>query len=192
MRLSLVVNILLVFAVATAIIGAGLFMNLLAVPGGSASATTSPPNTGPLPTFTPSPSLVPSDSPTPEPTVHPSPGGTYIVQPGDTLSTIAALFGISYVAIAEANNIPPPYIIHEGDELIIPVPQSKCDGYQAYTVQPNDFLVAIGEQFSVDWNDIADFNNLPWPGRRDVADIRPNDILCIPAEGWTPLPSATL
>jgi len=41
MRLSLVVNLLLVVAVATTVIGVGLFTNLLAVPGGGAVAAPS-------------------------------------------------------------------------------------------------------------------------------------------------------
>jgi LysM repeat protein len=191
MRLSLVVNVLLVVAVATTVIGLGLFTNLLAVPGGVASATTPPPSTGPLPTFTPTPSPIETATPSPEPTVQLSPGGTYIVQPGDNLTAIAAKYGISVSALIAANPqlLPPKYIIHEGDVLNIPDPAAKCDGYQAYTVQSGDYLVAIGEQFHVDWNDIVTFNSLPWPGRHDYADIRQNDILCIPAPGWTPLPT---
>jgi LysM repeat protein len=183
MRLSLLVNVLVVLAVATTLIGAGLMFGLLAVPGGTAVATTQPPATGPLPTPTAAPSESPSITPSAAPSVRPSPGGTYIVQPGDTLSSIADLYGISYLAIAEVNLIPPPYIIHEGDELLIPIPESACGDYQAYVVQPGDFLVAIGEQFGVSWSDIADFNNLP------TEEIHPNDILCIPEPGWTPLPT---
>ena len=184
MRLSFVVNVLVVFAVAATLIGAGLFMNLLAVPGGAAVATTHPPNTGPLPTLNPTPSPVLSESPTVAPTVRPSAGGTYLVQPGDTLSTIADLFGVSYLAIAEANSIPPPYIIHEGDELFIPVPESPCGDYQLYTVQSGDFVIKIAQKYSVDPTELADFNNLT-----NWNSIRPGDILCIPEPGWTPLPS---
>jgi LysM repeat protein len=184
MRLTVVVNVLVVLAVATTIIGAGLFMGLLAVPGGAAVATTHPPNTGPLPTLNVTPSPIPSESPTAAPTVRPSAGGTYIVQPGDTLSTIADLYGVPYLLIAEANQIPSPYIIHEGDELFIPVPQSACGDYQVYTVQSGDFVIKIAQQFSVDPTELADFNNLT-----NWNDIRPGDLLCIPEPGWTPLPS---
>lgn len=191
MRLSLIVNILLVVAVATTVIGAGLFMNLLAVPGGATATATPPPNTGPLPTFTATPSPVTTETPSPQPTDRPSPGGTYFVQPGDNLTKIAVRYGISVADLIEANPqlVPPDYVIQIGDELTIPNPAAKCDGYEAYTVAPGDFLVAIGELFGVDWNNIADFNSLPWPGRDNVADIQPGDILCIPSEGWTPLPT---
>ncbi len=189
MRLSLIVNILLVVAVATTVIGVGLFTNLLAVPGGASATMTPPPNTGPLPTFSPTPSPVSSETLTPAPSVRPSPGGTYEVQPGDNLTKIANLYGISVAALIEANPqlLPPNYVIQPGDVLTIPNPAAECDGYEAYSVQSGDFLVSIGEQFSVSPTDIADFNGLPWAGRRDYSDIRPGDILCIPAPGWTPL-----
>jgi LysM repeat protein len=190
MRLSLIVNALLVVAIVTTVIGVGLFTNLLAVPGGVASASATPPvSTGPLPTFTPSPTALETATPSPAPTVQLSPGGTYTVQPGDNLTLIANKYGISVEALIAANPqlLPPNYIIHSGDILMIPDPAAACDGYQAYTVQPGDFLQKIGTQFGVTFSDIADFNGLPWAGRHDYADIRPGDILCIPAPGWTPL-----
>src|SRR5512141_2193454 len=146
MRLSLIVNTLLVVAVATLVIGVGLFTNLLAVPGGAAASPTPPPNTGPLPTFTPTPSPLETTTPTPVVTPRPSLGGTYIVQPGDNLTLIANRYGISVAALIEANPqlLPPNFIIHAGDELTIPDPGSKCGGYEAYTVQSGDFLVKIG------------------------------------------------
>ena len=190
MRLSLVVNVLLVIAVATLVIGVGLFTNLLAVPGGTANATpTAPPNSGPLPTFTPSASPLTTATPSPVPTVRLSPGGTYIVQSGDNLTAIAAKYGISVAALIAANPqlLPPNFIIHAGDVLMIPDPTAACDGYQAYTVQPGDFLVKIGDTYTVSPTDIANFNGLPWAGRHDYSDIRPGDVLCIPSPGWTPL-----
>lgn len=190
MRLPFVVNLLLVVAVVTLVIGVGLFTNLLALPAGVGATPTPPPNTGPLPTFTPGLSPVATETPSSAPSVRPSPGGTYIVQAGDNLTKIANLYGISVQALIEANPeilVPPDYIIHAGDELLIPNPQDACGGYQAYVVKPGDFLVKIGEEFAVSPTDIADFNGLPFAGRRDYADIRPGDILCIPSPGWTPL-----
>ncbi len=189
MRLSLVVNTLLVVAIATLVIGVGLFTNLLAVPGGAAASPTAPPNSGPLPTFTPTPSPLETATPSPAPTVRPSLGGTYTVEPGDNLTIIASKYGISVAALIAANPqlLPPNYIIHAGDVLQIPDPAAVCNGWQAYTVQSGDFLVRIGEQFGVSPTDIADFNGLPWAGRHDYSDIRPGDVLCIPGPGWTPL-----
>jgi LysM repeat protein len=61
----------------------------------------------------PSASATPSSTPTPS---------LYIVQSGDTLSDIAERFGISLVALREANaeRLPDPNNLQIGDELIIP------------------------------------------------------------------------
>ena len=49
-----------------------------------------------------------------------SAGGSYTVQAGDTLSAIANRFGTSYQAIAQANGIANPNLIHPGQTLTIP------------------------------------------------------------------------
>ena len=49
-------------------------------------------------------------------------GNIYVVQAGDNLFRIALRFGISMDAIAEANNIVPPwYVIYTGQQLVIPL-----------------------------------------------------------------------
>ncbi|MBL8920437.1 MAG: LysM peptidoglycan-binding domain-containing protein [Myxococcaceae bacterium] len=58
-----------------------------------------------------------SDSFQPAP---PSGGSRYTVKPGDTLSAIGARFGVSYQAIAQANGIANPNLIHVGQQLTIP------------------------------------------------------------------------
>jgi LysM repeat protein len=50
----------------------------------------------------------------------PSEGQTYVVQPGDTLSSIAARFGTTEWAIANANNLPNLNMIYVGQTLRIP------------------------------------------------------------------------
>ncbi len=47
---------------------------------------------------------------------------TYIVKPGDTLSTIAAQFNISTAALMQANGITNPNVLAVGQQLIIPPP----------------------------------------------------------------------
>jgi LysM repeat protein len=74
---------------------------VLQIPGG----------TGPAPTQAPG-----------GPTPGPQPGGstTYTVQPGDTLARIAARFGTTVAAIAQANNIVNVNLIYVGQVLQIP------------------------------------------------------------------------
>lgn len=75
---------------------------VLVIPGGNAPAPT------------------PSPSPTPPPTAPPTGMGTYTVRPGDTLSRIAAQFGVTVNAIMQANNISNPNRIFVGQVLNIP------------------------------------------------------------------------
>ncbi len=57
----------------------------------------------------------------PQASTSPSPGGsTYVVQPGDTLYSIAARFGKNVWDIVVANNLSNPNLISVGQVLIIP------------------------------------------------------------------------
>jgi LysM repeat protein len=59
-------------------------------------------------------------APAPVPVAPGGSGGAYVVTPSDTLFSIAMRYGTSVEAIASANNIPYPYVIYEGQTLIIP------------------------------------------------------------------------
>ena len=80
-------------------------------------------------------------------------GGNYAIGPRDTLFSLAQRFGTTVEAIASANGISYPYIIHEGQSIIIPgadgaytapapyipsqeYPQQPQQGY--YPQQPTD------------------------------------------------------
>ncbi len=78
------------------------------------------------------------NAPTYQPTAPDAAGGNYVIGPRDTLFSIAQRFGTTVEAIASANGISAPYIIHEGQSLIIPGAEG---GYavpapQAYPQQP--------------------------------------------------------
>jgi LysM repeat protein len=83
-------------------------------------------------------------APAPVPVVPSGPGGVYVVTPRDTLFGIAMRYGTSVEAIASANNIVYPYIIHEGQPLIIPgndgsfpvLPPNDYAPDQGYPQQP--------------------------------------------------------
>ncbi|MDQ0899045.1 MULTISPECIES: LysM domain-containing protein [unclassified Paenibacillus] len=47
---------------------------------------------------------------------------TYVVQPGDTLWSIAARFGTTVQAIMQANQLTDPNFVYAGLRLFIPVP----------------------------------------------------------------------
>lgn len=74
------------------------------IAAGPTRAAGAPLGTDPLPTAPPSASAV----------------GTYIVQPGDSLSRIAAKLGVSLQALIDANAITNPNLIYVGQVLTIP------------------------------------------------------------------------
>ncbi len=76
----------------------------------------------PVVTPTPAPANLSSMTPTPTaPAAQPTgEGTTYVVQPGDTLYTIAVRFGVSLQALIEANRIEDPNQLQAGQVLVIP------------------------------------------------------------------------
>lgn len=61
--------------------------------------------------------------PTPSPSAAPTPEQqVYVVQNGDTLSSISAATGVSVDRIAEANGIRNVHLIYRGSALLIPQP----------------------------------------------------------------------
>ena len=67
---------------------------------------------------TPTPGLPPPWTPTPV-----SAAQRYVVREGDSLSSIAARFGVSVEALQQANNLSNPDSIFVGQELTIPAPE---------------------------------------------------------------------
>ncbi len=93
------------------------------------SVPVSPTPQVPSPVATPTLSATPEPTATPAPTITPTPSATptpevvvYTVRPGDTLSRIAARFGVTVAQILEANpQIQDPDRIQVGQEIVIPV-----------------------------------------------------------------------
>ena len=67
------------------------------------------------PTLTPIPTEGPPASPTPTPVVH-------LVRAGESLTLIAAQYGVTVEAIVQANQLSDPNSIYAGQQLIIPAP----------------------------------------------------------------------
>lgn len=74
-------------------------------------ATVVPPSS----TTIPPPTTVPTTAPPPT-----QPAGSYVIEPGDTLSVIAERFGVSVDALSQANGITDPNSIRPGQQLVIP------------------------------------------------------------------------
>jgi N-acetylmuramoyl-L-alanine amidase len=104
-------------------------------------------------------------------TAAPSSSGGYVVQPGDTLSAIAARLGVSVSSLAAANGLDPSSLLISGTMLhgagssaaspasqaMAPVASSSAGGYQ---VQPGDTLSAIAGRYGVSVDQLAAVNGL--------------------------------
>ena len=110
---------------------------------------------------------------TPKPTATAT--GTYVVQPGDTVSGIALQFGITVEQLATANNIGDPDSIVVGQTLSIPG-SAKGTAAQTYTVQEGDSLSSIADSFGVSIDSLVVANQVA-----DPTLIQPGTKLTIPA-----------
>jgi LysM repeat protein len=98
-------------------------------------------------------------------------GNAHIIQPGETLSGIAAAYHVSISELASYNSIPNPDLIIAGDTLKIPTSQPPApvgppptpayndqNGY--HTIQPGETLSGISSHYQVPIDVIARFNNI--------------------------------
>jgi LysM repeat protein len=93
-------------------------------------------------------------------------GGSYVVQPGDTLSGIAASAGVSVADLAAANGLDPAGLIIAGTSLSLAGGGGSSTGAAApavqgaYTVRPGDTLSALAAGAGVSVDDMAAMNGI--------------------------------
>jgi peptidoglycan endopeptidase LytE len=124
------------------------------------------------------------------------PPSTYTVVAGDTLSGIAARFGTTWEALAQANSLSDPNLIFPGEVLQIgpgasPAPSGggASTGTGSYTVVAGDTLSGIAARFGTTWEALAQANhlsdpNLIFPG--EVLELGPTDASAAPAPDPAP------
>ena len=106
----------------------------------------------------------------------------HIVQPGETLFRVALQNGRTVDEIAMANGLAPPYLIHAGNQLIIPdanapaaAPQESPAPAQAstsaYTVQPGESLSMIAARFGTTYLELARMNGISDPNVLNVGQV---------------------
>lgn len=101
-----------------------------------------------------------------------APDREHRVQAGETLSKIAAEYGVTLAALLQANRIADPNTVYAGQVLIIPgdVGESGAasrqigpprNGFFYYTVQPGDTMSGIARNLNTTMLAIQTYNNLP-------------------------------
>jgi N-acetylmuramoyl-L-alanine amidase len=117
---------------------------------------------------------VPATASTAVPVSTTSSGGAYVVQPGDTLSAIAARAGLSTRSLAASNGLDVDGTLVSGTVLhlsgaagasapegtAVPVSSSTTSSGGAYVVQPGDTLTAIAERAGVSPASLATANGI--------------------------------
>jgi len=178
---------------------------LKAAPTPTMTPTATPTATAtPLPpTFTPT--ITPTSPPTetPSPSITPTPSGPfeYTVQQGDNLGDIATRFGTNIPTLLALNPDidPATLIIYVGQKLLVPPPNMQLPTATAvstlvppgtlisYLVMPGDNLYAIATRFNSTVDAIVKENKLA-----NANDIAAGDILKIPVNIATPVPTSTV
>jgi len=87
----------------------------------------------------------------------------YIVQPGDSIYKIARQFNTSAEALAAANEIEDPRLIHPGKILEIPGSIIPSDEGSTYIVQPGESLYDIAKQHGASLRELISYNRIPAP-----------------------------
>ncbi|MBE2213676.1 MAG: LysM peptidoglycan-binding domain-containing protein [Opitutaceae bacterium] len=85
---------------------------------------------------------------------------THVVQKGETLSSIAARYGLSAAELARANRLRDADLVKRGQKLLIP---SKPATFVEHTVSRGESLASIAKRYKVSVADIRAYNALPDP-----------------------------
>ena len=161
----------------------------------TATNTPEPPTPTPLP---PTPTATQTETPTITPTPTISGPFIYTVQEGDTLSSIAAQFGVQLLRLMEVNELENEAIFI-GQQLLIPDPNEEAPtatplpaglppGFIIeYRVQPDDSLIGIAIKFNSTVEAILEENE----ELDDSNSIFVGQLLRIPVNLVTPEPTAT-
>lgn len=107
-------------------------------------------------------------------------GGTYVVQPGDTLLSIAFRYGVGMWELMLANSLFGFHLIQSGMKLVIPgaggtMPEPNVETSETYIVRLGDTLTSIAQRFNTTAFALAQSN-----GISDPSMIRVGQVLQVP------------
>lgn len=130
---------------------------------------------------------------------------TYVVQPGDSLSSIAALFGTTVADLMALNNLKSADFLRAGQELVVPgppptpgpatdTPTPLPTDARIYVVQPGDTLLSIAQDYGASMQVLMTVNRLEDPSLLRVGQeliILPGTPTPEPTDTPLPPPTAT-
>ncbi len=154
----------------------------------TAPAAPAPENAAPAPAADPAPATT-TASHAPAPAAAPAPtatGRSHPLQPGETLTKVAAQYGVTVAALEAANGITDPTKIRAGADLVIPAadpaapapkvaapaapttPSTVKDSGEIYTVAKGDNPVKIAKKLKVPYADLMALNGNPDPRKLQI------------------------
>lgn len=89
---------------------------------------------------------------------------TYVVRPGDNLSSIAQDFNTTIEALITLNNIGNPNVIRQGQVLAI-AKEELVKRFTIYTIKPGDSLYKISQMFEIGIEEICAINHINNPNQ---------------------------
>jgi LysM repeat protein len=125
----------------------------------------------------------------------------HIVQPGDTLFSIAETYGINIADLSQANDLTAESVLHPEEELVIPISTPAGPGPlptatplstdALHTVQQGETLQDIVRRYGISLQRLLEANDLA-----SASGVAAGDTLVIPLNGDstpppTPAPTAT-
>lgn len=102
----------------------------------------------------------------------------YVIENGDTLSSIAAKFNTFESTLMDINNIDFPDAIRQGMEIIVPKESEKY--FEYYTIKKGDSIYKIAREYNINPELLSALNGL-----EDDDYIYPEQRLLIPKSGYS-------
>jgi LysM repeat protein/membrane protease YdiL (CAAX protease family) len=130
------------------------------VPTPSPTATPVP---SPSPAATPAATPEPEEVPPPQPTEEPSPTETYIVQPDDSLSDIAAMYETTVDELLRLNDLLQMEVFYEGQTILVPRRPEPAVTTTVHVVEAGEALGLIAESYGTTIEVLLELNDLPDP-----------------------------
>jgi len=143
-------------------------------PALSPSATPTP---SPTPPATPAATPEPVEVPPPQPTEEPSPTETYVVQPGDSLSDIAAEYETTVDELLRLNDLAEPSLLYTGQAILVPRSSEAAASTTVHIVQVGETLGLIAESYGTTVEVLLELNDLSDP---DVVPVGTSLVVPLP------------
>jgi LysM repeat protein len=115
--------------------------------------------------------------PPPQPTEEPSPTQTYIVQPGDSLSDIAARYETTVDELLRLNDLAEPSLLYEGQAIRVPARSEATVTTTVHVVEAGETLGLIADRYGTTVEVLLELNDLPEP---DVVPVGTSLVVPLP------------